>query len=162
MRGRKPKPTALHRANGNPSKLNLAKIEATEPKPDPTMPECPPHLNKGARAEWNRVCPELHRLGLLTSVDMAALAAYCANYERWQAAESILKDKGLVTVSGNGSEVKRPEVSIANDAMKLVLKFASEFGLTPSSRARVKVEPKQQADPFAAFIGDAPAMKISG
>ncbi len=40
-----------------------------------------------------------------------------------------------------GTQIKkRPEVAIRSDALKIVRSFASEFGLTPSARTRIKIE----------------------
>jgi phage terminase small subunit len=47
-------------------------------------------LSAEAKIEWRRVARALHRLGLLTSVDRAALAAYCQAYARWRQAEKAL------------------------------------------------------------------------
>ena len=82
--GRKPKPTALKRYNGNPGKrpLNLA-----EPIPPDGLPDCPDHLSDSARTEWHRLAAVLHGMGIFTTVDRAALAAYCQTYGRWVEAE---------------------------------------------------------------------------
>ncbi len=72
--GTKPKPTALKLLEGNPGKRPLP---MNEPKPAPTAPKCPSWLHKDAKKEWKRISTELERLGLLTQVDMAALAGYC-------------------------------------------------------------------------------------
>jgi len=139
MKGRKPKPTKLHELNGNPSKLSREKIEKGI-KPDPTMPKIPWWLDYHARKEWERICPELQRLGLLTKIDRAALAGYCMAYSRWQRAERELvkgftyeyRDKDFQTKRTN-----KPEVVIARDALNQVRAFCVEFGLTPSARARM-------------------------
>ena len=73
---------------GNPGKRPL------RPEPEPTRePQCPdpPLFVVGYAADesW-RVAPELHRLGLLTFVDTAVLAAYCQSYSRWRTAEEVL------------------------------------------------------------------------
>ena len=139
MKGRKPKPTKLHELNGNPSKLSKAQFKR-EVHPDPTMPEIPWWLDYHARKEWQRICPELHRLGLLTKIDRTALAGYCMAYSRWLRAErELLKgftyqyiDKNFQTKRTN-----KPEVIIARDALNQVRAFCVEFGLTPSARARM-------------------------
>src|SRR4051812_31093346 len=101
-RGRKPKPTALKRAEGNPGKRRLP---ANEPTPEIAAPDCPAHLTAGARAEWDRLAPELEANGLLTRVDRAALAGYCVLYARWAEAEEQLKER-FVTVKRDGEEKK--------------------------------------------------------
>lgn len=152
MVGRKPKPTALRELQGNPGKRPLNK---REPKPSGT-PTCPSHLDADAKKEWKRISRELTTLGLLTSVDRAALAAYCAAYSRWVAAELNIQKFGTVIKSPkSGFPIQNPYVSVANTALDHLRKFAAEFGLTPASRTRLQVEPRQNqkdSDPFAAFM----------
>ena len=76
-RGRKPKPTALKRLDGNPGKRGY---NHAEPAPPEGCPDCPPHLSEPAREEWHRIAGTLHEMGVLTLVDRAALAAYCQSY----------------------------------------------------------------------------------
>ena len=49
-----------------------------EPALLPRCPEPPEWLAQYAKEEWWRTAPQLHVLGLLSSVDVACLAAYCA------------------------------------------------------------------------------------
>jgi phage terminase small subunit len=77
MRGRKPHPTLLKLVKGNPGHRPLTD---SEPAPRKMLPEPPAELSGDARKEWDRVAPELYRMGLLTGLDRAALAAYCQVY----------------------------------------------------------------------------------
>ena len=86
--GSKPKPTAIKILEGNPGKrlLNL-----NEPKPLQIAPECPDWLLDEAKKEWNRLAPELERLGLLTIIDEMAFAGFCQSYAKWKIAEEFIK-----------------------------------------------------------------------
>src|SRR5205085_7950964 len=77
MRGRRPKPTRLKMLTGNPGKRPL---NQDEPKPEASIPDCPPELSPAARQEWDRLAAELGALRMLTNLDRAALAAYCTAY----------------------------------------------------------------------------------
>jgi len=138
MAGRKPKPTKLKLLQGNPGKRPL---NDAEPQPENIAPECPDWLDDISKSKWESVAPELERIGVLTKIDGATLAAYCKNYGRWVAAEKTLTDKGTTYESdtAKGTIVRvRPELKIAEEAMRQMRAFASEFGLTPSSRSRLK------------------------
>jgi P27 family predicted phage terminase small subunit len=150
MVGRKPKPTAEKELAGNPGKRPLNR---NEPQPG-GIAKCPPHLDKEAKREWKRVEKELIPLGLLTSVDRAALSAYCVCYSRWVKAEGQIARFGeYVKSSKSGYMIQAPWIGVANKAMELMHKFAAEFGFTPSSRTRLSVEPPSgEQDPFAAFM----------
>ena len=67
-----------------------------EPKPEiPAKQPAPPaFLDDYALAEWKRVAPELWRMGLLTHVDVAALAVYCTSYAQWRTAVQALRTMG--------------------------------------------------------------------
>jgi P27 family predicted phage terminase small subunit len=51
----------------------------------------------------------------------------------------VINAKGF-TYTHNGLQKKRPEVQIAQDAMREMRKYAQEFGMTPSSRSKVNAE----------------------
>ena len=146
--GAKPKPTALKVLYGNPGKRPLPK---NEPKPKPIAPECPEWLHKDAKKEWGRIVPELERLDLITVVDMAALSGYCESWAQYkEATEFIHKHGSVYPIKDDQGRVKYlqqvPQVSIANKALTNVRSFCSEFGLTPSARARMVVPGAQDTD----------------
>lgn len=152
--GRMPQPTALKLIKGNPGHRPINQNE-----PQPTgIPTCPDHLNSIAKQEWERISQELAACGLLTSIDRAALAAYCQAYARWVEAENKIKEIGsLIVMVGKKDDPKKPPypiqnpyVGIANTAMDQMRKYLSEFGMTPASRTRIQVSsmPVSGPDPW--------------
>jgi len=139
MRGRKPKPTVLKLLDGNPGKRPL---NDQEPHPAQGIPNRPDWLDAEAQAEWDRVTAELSEMGLLTLADRAALAAYCTAWSRWVDAEAMVKKFGTIVKSPEkGFPMKSPYLSIADQALETMRKLMVEFGLTPSSRSRIRVSP---------------------
>jgi P27 family predicted phage terminase small subunit len=59
-----------------------------EPAIAPVVPNAPDFLAGDARAEWDRLAPELHALGLLRTVDVNCFAAYCMAFARWRSPSS--------------------------------------------------------------------------
>ncbi len=100
------------------------------------IPPIPDHLDQAAHAEWNRIAPILLAAGLVTDADMAALAAYCVCYARWQHAERQVQALGPVVKSPSGYPIKNPWLSIAEASLKEVRQWSNEFGMTPSSRTK--------------------------
>lgn len=160
MRGRKPKPTHLKLVTGNPGKRRL---NPAEPRPASAAAPMPPaELSEEARTEWRRVARLLHRLGLLTGADRAALAAYCQAYGRWRQAERALAEMArrdpltgaLMIKTAAGNAIQNPLVGIANKAMSDMVRYAAEFGMTPSARSRIAAEPKpdDSEDPAARYL----------
>lgn len=156
MAGRKPKPTAIKVLNGNPGgrPLNL-----NEPRPDLGEPAMPTALPAAAKKEWKRVVPILLKMGVLTLADGPALEAYCVAYAMWRAALKEIRKHGLTYLSGDvvivdGKPVGgilrlNPAVGERDKAIKTMKSFMTEFGMTPSSRSRIKAEPAKKEDPFA-------------
>ncbi len=141
--GRKRLPTELKLVQGTYREREANKREA---KPQRARPTPPAHLGEVAKTEWKRMADELFSLGLLTRIDRAALAAYCKAYERWVQAEQALARMaerdlltgGLMIKTTNGNAIQNPLVGTANRAMLDVVKFASEFGMTPAARSRIE------------------------
>jgi P27 family predicted phage terminase small subunit len=160
MRGAKPKPTHLKLVAGNPGKRPLNRLEA---KPVGDLPSPPSELNDDAKVEWGRVSEELFRCGLLSKIDRAALAAYCQAYGRWMQAERAIakmaaNDKltgGLLIKTTNGNAIQNPLVGTANKAMADMVRYAAEFGMTPSARSRIEANPPGEGskDPASEFFG---------
>jgi len=155
--GRRPKPTALKQIQGS-----RIRNRGNEPQPS-GVPKCPAHLDAAAKREWKRISRELSALGLLTSIDMAALAAYCQTFSRWAAAEeNIAKFGAVIRSPKSGFPIANPYVGVANTALTLMRQFAAEFGLTPASRSRLSIDPGQKpADPFSAFMASLGAEDIT-
>lgn len=136
MRGRRPKPTRLKVLTGNPGKRPLNK---NEPRPAPSVPECPPELGPAAQREWTRLVKELATLNMITSLDRAALATYCGAYALWAEATEAIQKFGAMVKSPAGYPMQSPYISIANRQAEIMMRIASEFGFTPASRSRISV-----------------------
>jgi P27 family predicted phage terminase small subunit len=127
-----------------------AKLRDTEPQPKKprNIPTPPSHLLKEAKQEWKRTAPQLYHLNLLTGADRAGFGAYCQAYGRWVLAERALakmaeRDQvtdALMIRTTNGNTIQNPLVGTANKAMHDMMRYAVEFGLTPSARSRMEIE----------------------
>ena len=133
-RGRKPKPTAIKRLEGNPGKRPL---NIYEPKPRKKAPACPDWLDEEAKREWHRLAKTMESMGVLTEADRAAFATYCDAYSKWKDATEFINQHGQIFKTPSGYIQQVPQVSIAQTYGKLMTKIATEFGLTPASRSRI-------------------------
>ena len=152
QRGRKPKPTAVKVLEGNPGKRSL---NTGEPKPEKKAPRCPAWLEDEAKKEWKRMAKQMEQLGILTEIDMAAFAGYCQAYARWKEAEEFITQHGSILRTKSGYVQPVPQVSIAQTYLKIMNRFAEQFGLTPSSRSRIIAEDSTSgpADEMEALLG---------
>lgn len=153
-RGPKPKPTALRLLDGGRSATVSTEPVFTAPA---EMPEPPFYLNTEAADEWRRIVPDLYTTGVYTSVDQTMLAAYCMAYSRWVRAEMDLDrmaavdptTHGVMMKTTNGNAIQNPLVGVASTARRDMQRLAAEFGLTPSSRTQLTVDPNASRDATA-------------
>ena len=134
IRGRKPKPTAMKILEGNPGKRPL---NESEPIPPKGGVKCPTWLLPEAKKEWKRLAPALEAMGVLTMADLSAFAGYCQAFARWKEAEEFITQHGTIFKTPSGYVQQVPQVSIAQQYLKIMQSFCTEFGITPSTRARI-------------------------
>jgi P27 family predicted phage terminase small subunit len=75
------------------------------------------------------------------------LALYCQAWARWVEAERSLEKYGVMVKSPNGFPMQSPYLAVANKAMEQMTKLLTEFGMSPSSRARAAVAPQPPEQP---------------
>ncbi len=137
-----PVPTYLKILHGNPGKRPL---NENEPQPKKDMPKCPRQLNKEARKAWKRLSKQLYEMGALTEIDGEALAMYCDAWATWIHAKEQLEKFGEVVKSPkSGFPVLNPFFSIASTSWEQMRRILCEFGMTPSSRSRVQIDPRKK------------------
>jgi P27 family predicted phage terminase small subunit len=96
--------------------------------------------------------PELAALGLLTRVDRGLLAAYCQAHALWVEAVFSIQRYGTMVKSPNGYPMQSPYVAVANKQVDIMVRIASEFGMTPSSRTRIRAGEPTLEDAFETFL----------
>ena len=133
-RGRKPKPTALKKLEGNPGKRQLNDYE---PLPPLSMLRCPNYLLPEAKKEWRRLAPALIDMGVLTIADAVPFAAYCTAFARWREAEDFITKHGAIYKDPRGFARPNPYVAIAAHQLREIKSLAAEFGLTPANRTAI-------------------------
>lgn len=151
--GRKKLPTEVKKAQGTLEKHRQIENELVLP-PD-TAPVAPSGLGEIGLQVWDSVYNELSELGVLAKVDRNHIAMYCRYMEIFQIANEQMKnDFTIEQTSGNGNT--RIEVSklftVMNQAAAFVLKFASEYGLTASSRQSIQTVKKGDDDDISQYL----------
>lgn len=127
-RGPKPKPTALKVLDGTRAD-RINDLEPVYPVPA-GVPEPPEWLESYSKSLWRRLAPLLHGQGILTEADLPAFENLCDLYHRWR--------------------TYRDDLSARKEYNRLL----TEFGLTPSSRSRIKATDKPKDD-LEAFLAEA-------
>lgn len=147
MRGRKPKPAALHILHGNPSiesKATLAARAAAEPYHPPPEELAPfDDLTDDQRAVWLDAVSNAPP-NILGHIDRWALRTWVIACDlHRQACKAQQGTKLLIKTTKDDSAqlqfVPSPYLAIINKQALIMLKAAGELGFTPSSRPRLYV-----------------------
>ena len=150
MPGPPPKPAHLHLLRGSPGKRR-ARVPPEAQRAD-ACPAPPARLKGYAREEWEAVAPELHRLGLLSVLDVSPLACYCSAVAKQREAEEAMVGQPLTITTEHGERVN-PLVRIASQAANDALKLGAHFGLSPVSRLRLSgMEPPRGPSKFGDLL----------
>lgn len=157
MAGRRPKPTALKKAQGNPGKRPLNELE---PTPEIVSSGVPGYLSKPAQRWWEMLAPMLLRLKVLTEVDQLGLALLCEQAAQADEATRMIRKSGIMVkkqlYDRAGKKIGtvpviNPAFKIQVEATKQLKGFLTEFGITPASRSKVTkmVQPQElKRDPL--------------
>lgn len=154
-KGRKPKPPIVRilegtRAHGGVKGVDMARIAEG-------VPDAPPHLDGIALEHWHYLAGHLGRAKLLELVDLGQLANACIAYAQIIAAKEHIAAHGITLLDLKTDSIKKnPACSVLSDSMARYHSIASEFGLTPSSRAKLRMPtPDKEVDDFDAFVKQA-------
>ncbi len=132
VRGPKPKPSAIHKLNGYPSRRPL---NDEEPPSIEGAPDMPPHMEGTLSVEcWDQLCIDLSAMGVMSQADRAIMAIYSDAWALYQTMQTLM---------GSGTGIK------ACDQDKVIVrlqKAATELGLSPSARSRVHAKPKEKLE----------------
>ncbi|GII88264.1 hypothetical protein Ssi03_62540 [Sphaerisporangium siamense] len=154
MAAPKPKPPALKLIEGRaPGRDSGGRSVKPSPGFVRLPPDAPDWLPEEARAEWERVVPELARLQLTKPVDRAALTAYVLTWDRLvRAQKEMLADGGSVLGRNSQGRVRHPAVAVIEAASKELRSWCAEFGFTPSAENRLstpEADDGEEDNPFA-------------
>ena len=131
-------PTEIKRQRGT---LRKDRTNPYEPKLPVAIPPTPTWLSEDGQKAFVELSTLLHDMSVLTNADELALTLLCDAYSEYKSAKQIVNSLGatveIMSREGNSKPTIRPEVQIANQAFVRVFQLLKEFGLTPSSRAKV-------------------------
>jgi len=92
-------------------------------------PSAPKWMSAEARAEWKRSMPRLIEDRLITRADLGGVEDYCV-------ARGVVREIEPMLRNGAG-EIDMKLLRMQNQAMQTARQLAAEYGLSPTSRARV-------------------------
>lgn len=134
--GPTPAPTAVRILRGQ----KPYRINRDEPQPTNGLCHEPEWLSPYALEEWKRVERDVIAMNVGKPVDSTALSAWCEAVARFRTATESLTKFGMFYFDEDRHYVKNPAVIVARDASSDMLRWAREFGFTPSSRQTLKTQ----------------------
>jgi len=159
-RGIKSKPTALKELAGNPGKRPLPQ---GEPQPRGEMRRMPAkRLEPLAQLTWVQLRAALEPLGLLTDADPETFELMVRHFARAIEADELVRSEALV-LDGEKANYRHPADVAFVQHSRMFLRYATEFGLSPSSRAALgTVLPGEKAKSLADVLFEGTAAGADG
>lgn len=155
--GRPPKPTATHQAKGTyrADRHGVGRASA-----DAGIPTCPAWLAGEHRKAWNVIVEQAqHVHGLVTLADATALETCAIALSRfWQARRAVDRLKLATIVDASHGPRARPELEIERQAEVRLTAALGRFGLSPQSRAAMRLPEGGGEDPFDQLAKDLAAL----
>lgn len=148
--GRKPKTAAQKLLDGNPGKRKI-RPDLPAPSGAPAMPDRL-MVDPVAVAKWQEFVPILLDIGTLTKADGEALATLCEVYSAAQSCLLELRATGPVMRTDLGGVKPNPAGPLYRGLVSLQASLMGEFGLTPTSRARLGGKEEKPADEVEEFF----------
>ncbi len=140
-RGRKAKPASIKIAEGNPGGRPLDDPTIDEfGSPLTDIPPPPDWLDDSAREFWDEYAPRLHKMGVLSDVDSMAFERVVSLASRIIRYEKEIAVKGETYETDQGLTKANPKVGMLEKAESALLRYMSEFGMTPAARNRVDLK----------------------
>lgn len=138
MKGRKPKPTEIHRLEKGKLYGEVAARVENTPKPRRDLkPRCPQWLTSEQRKIWRHYGKILKNYGMFTAANQAHLN-YLAIYEsRFKRAAKSIESDGITAMTESGFEVQSATFQIMNRCFQNCMKILSELGLSSTGLAKI-------------------------
>lgn len=137
MASPKPLATADKKLRGNPGKRKLNEDEP-QARLYEEVPAPPIWLGKHAVEAWNRNGEVLIRMMLLTDADLELFATLCQAIHLMIESSQDINKNGM-TIMGARGRVRNPAIATFTAATTTIRSLASEFGMSPSSRTKLKM-----------------------
>jgi phage terminase small subunit len=133
-RGRQPQPIELKKLRGNLGKRAIKVV----PISNTSIPKCPEDL-KDIESTWNHYGSILEKLGILRETDATMWEILWRAWKRYKEVKNLeLEPERIIKI----------ELELGNSLMR----YLSHFGMSPSTRNSLQVEPPREKDEFTEFL----------
>jgi P27 family predicted phage terminase small subunit len=98
----------------------------------------PSELSESGQKHWGQIRPMLVKAGIATNLDRNALILLCEEWATFLEATAAVRKKGILVQGPKGEPMRNPYLRVMNESTAALTRLLSEFGMTPSSRTRLK------------------------
>jgi len=107
---------------------------------DDGLPYCPSG-DPQVQAIWDDVVPQVSRMRILSAADRDLLHTYCEAVVQYRRCGDVLAREGMFIkpIHEGSASVAHPLVRTQSELAKTMQRLATEFGLTPAARSKIKV-----------------------
>jgi P27 family predicted phage terminase small subunit len=148
------KSNATKRLSGNPGQrpVPAADVEPTGPLGPP-----PDHLDVVGRQVWETLGPELVKATGAGNLDRLLFAGLCSAWSHHVHAERSVQRHGRVMEVRDANGVVKsagpsPDFRVSLQALDVVKRMVTDFGLSPGARATSAIQPPVEIQPEDAWL----------
>lgn len=152
MRGRKPKPTAVHQLEGTTPRGRLS-VRTDEPVAVGTLTDAPDWLTESQKEGWRFAL--LHApAGVLARIDRAMLTLWVVAEDLHRTAVLQVGSNLIIRSPIKGEPIQNPYLAIVNKQAMIMIRAASELGFSPAARPRFGKGGERDPDNEYGSLGD--------
>jgi P27 family predicted phage terminase small subunit len=137
-RGRKPLPTEIKELQGTIEK-SRTNFDAPSSGKIESVTRAPSFLSRDEKRMYKEICQDLISSRVLENPDLDLVLKLVLENSAYYENMKVCREKGFVETNIKGNRTKRIEYTVAKDNLINVIKLASELGLTPAARTRLKI-----------------------
>lgn len=134
MRGRKPKPTAVHQLEGTVPRGRLS-VRTDEPVAVGTLADPPAWLTESQKEGWTFALKHAPA-GVLARIDRALLTLWVVAEDFHRTAVLQVGANLVIRSPIKGEPIQNPYLAIVNKQAMIMIRAASELGFSPAARPR--------------------------
>ncbi len=121
------------------------KLSVVPPEPGTTVRR-PPHMSDEARLHWNRHAAWCVEFGTLTTQSRDLFVSGCENWSAQQRCHQEIAENGVIVRGVSGTQKRNPAVSMLTTLQHEYRLWCAEFGLSPSGKVRLGLDPESAAN----------------
>jgi P27 family predicted phage terminase small subunit len=148
---RNPKPDSIKKLQGTFRKRREKKPPASDLVISAEPPE---YFSEQEKTEFRFLTTELIKMGVLQTIDMNLIIAYCMEAGSYFRNMEHIKKVGSTFMTPDGSIKNRPEVMQAKHNLNSMIILTGKLGLSPVDRIKLTARDKkaEDDDPLAGIL----------